>query len=37
MQEIIRFVGNDFSAILVMGDSILLLKHVLVGSSTNIF
>ena len=31
MQETIRFVGNELLAILFMGDSTLLLKHVLVG------
>ena len=31
MQEIIRLVDNEFLAILVMGDSTLLLKHVLLG------
>ena len=31
MQEIIRFVDNEFLAILVMGISTLLLKHVLLG------
>ena len=31
MQEIIRLVDNDFLAILVIGDSILLLKHLLLG------
>ena len=31
MQEIIRLVDNDFLTILVMGDSTLLLKHVLLG------
>ena len=31
MQEIIRFVDNERLAILVMGDSTLLLKHVLLG------
>ena len=28
MQEIIRLVDNEFLAILVMGDSTLLLRHV---------
>ena len=31
MQEIIRLVDNEFLSILVMGDSTLLLKHVLLG------
>ena len=31
MQEIIRLVDNEFLTILVMGDSTLLLKHVLLG------
>ena len=31
MQEIIRLVDNEFLAILVIGDSILLLKHLLLG------
>ena len=31
MQEIIRLVNNEFLAILVMGESTLLLKHVLLG------
>ena len=31
MQEIIRLVDNGFLAILVMGDSTLILKHVLLG------
>ena len=31
MQEIIRLVNNEFLAILVMGDSTLLLKHALLG------
>ena len=31
MQEIIRLVDNEFLVILVMGDSTLLLKHVLLG------
>ena len=31
MQEKIKLVDNEFMAILVMGDSTLLLKHVLLG------
>ena len=31
MREIIRLVDNEFLAILVMGDSTLLLKHVWLG------
>ena len=31
MQEIIRLVDNEFLAILVTGDSTLLLKHELLG------
>ena len=31
MQEIIRLVDNEFLAILVIGDSTLLLKHMVLG------
>ena len=31
MQEIIRLVDNEFLAILVMGNSTFLLKHMLLG------